>query len=387
MSTIQNLTLKNQLREINSDALLMIGNSDNTDLYYVSNFISMDSYTYIQTNSSEILFVPDMELNRAKIESRISDIRTISKYKNKKQKYKDFDIAYCDALIEIFKQEQIKKISVLRDFSFFFANRLKEAGFEIIAIESPFKKMRAKKNDLEIKMITAVQNACDSAMEVAINMIENSTEKNAMLYYKNEVLTSESIRTAIEYKLLEFGCNSENTIVACGEKSSNPHWAGTGALAPNESIVIDIFPRSKTFKYYADMTRTVCKGTPSKELNDMYDAVLFAQTKALELVKPGINCSEIHNAVCDVFERKGYETIKNNSKIGYIHSTGHGVGLDIHELPNVGNTDVSLEVGNIITIEPGLYYPNIGGIRIEDLVVVTENGCNNLTKYKKQFVV
>jgi Xaa-Pro aminopeptidase len=105
------------------------------------------------------------------------------------------------------------------------------------------------------------------------------------------------------------------------------------------------------------------------------------------MIRPGVSAANVHNAVCDTFEKLGYDTYKSGSKVGFVHSTGHGVGLDVHELPSVGETEVLLETGNVITVEPGLYYPKIGGIRLEDLVLVTENGCENLTTLEKKFVL
>lgn len=119
----------------------------------------------------------------------------------------------------------------------------------------------------------------------------------------------------------------------------------------------------------------------------MYETVLAAQKKAFGMVKPGVKAADVHNAICDLFEEHGYDTYRSGSKAGFIHSTGHGVGLDIHELPSVGENEALLEAGNVITIEPGLYYPEIGGIRLEDMVLVTENGCQNLTGLEKRFVL
>jgi Xaa-Pro aminopeptidase len=138
-------------------------------------------------------------------------------------------------------------------------------------------------------------------------------------------------------------------------------------------------------RYFADMTRTVIYGEPSKKLKEMYEAVRAAQEKAFEMIKPGISAANVHNEVCKTFEKLGYDTYKRGSKVGFIHSTGHGVGLDVHELPGIGETEVLLETGNVITVEPGLYYPEIGGIRLEDLVLVTENGSENLTSIEKKF--
>jgi Xaa-Pro aminopeptidase len=382
--------ITSELLKNNADSFLMSGDSHDADLYYSTHFFASDSFTYLQTkDAGEILLISEMESGRAGIESRISDIRTTQDYdyRSKIKARGDPALAYSDCLAELLQQENVRRIAVPRSFPLFAAQSLKEAGFSVIPIKSPFREMRKRKDESEIEKIQSVQNACEDAMKSAIEIISNAIVQDGLLYHRGYELTSEIVREAIDHKLLDSGCEADDTIVACGKKSSNPHWAGEGVLKAKEPIVIDIFPRSKKNRYHADMSRTVLKGEPSRELADMYDAVLAAQNAAFEHIKPGISCSEVHNAVCDVFEGKGYKTIRDDAKVGFIHSTGHGVGLDIHELPSVGDNGDVLEKGNVITIEPGLYYPDVGGIRIEDMVVVTGDGYENLTKFEKNFVV
>ncbi|RZN38380.1 MAG: M24 family metallopeptidase [Methanophagales archaeon ANME-1-THS] len=119
----------------------------------------------------------------------------------------------------------------------------------------------------------------------------------------------------------------------------------------------------------------------------MYDAVKHAQDAALARVKEGVSCKDVHNLVCDLFEDRGYETIRKGGKKGFLHSTGHGIGLNVHENPRVGDNDYVLKKGNVITIEPGLYEPGVGGVRLEDMVLVLKNGCENLTRFEKQLVL
>lgn len=334
------------------------------------------------------LLVPDMERSRAEMESRVSDIRSLNEfeYRSKVKDRKDAALAYSDCLSMILQKEGSRRVAVPRDFPYHIAQLLKEEGFSIEVVKSPFAGMRSKKGPSEVQVIKKVQDACNTAMETAVEMIKKSEDVDGTLNYHGFALTSDIIRKEIDIKLLEHGCESAGTIVACGKASSNPHWEGTGPLRSNEMVVIDIFPRSKKEKYYADMTRTVLKGTPSEKMEGMYEAVLAAQNIAIEMVRPGVKCSDIHNKVCDVFKEKGYDTPSDNSSVGFIHSTGHGVGLEIHEFPFIGNNEELLEEGNVITIEPGLYYPDIGGIRLEDLILVTPDGYENLTEMEKRFV-
>ncbi|WP_342306346.1 Xaa-Pro peptidase family protein [Methanolobus sp. ZRKC5] len=383
------IDISTSLESHKSDVYLMVGNSNNADIYYATRFFASDEFAYFHTKEgAETILISDMEKGRAEIESRVSDIRTLQgcDYRSKVKERKDPSLAYCDCLADILQKEGARRVAVPRDFPYHIAQTLKEEGFSIEAIKSPFAELRSRKDPSEIEMVKKVQDACNKAMKAAAEMVKKSEDVEGVLNYRGFALTSEMLRKEIDLTLLEHGCEAESTIVAGGTGSANPHWEGAGPLKANEPIVMDIFPHSKKERYYADMTRTVLKGEPSEKLADMYEAVREAQTAGIEMVKPGVKCSDIHNKVCDVFKEKGYDTIREGSNVGFIHSTGHGVGLEIHEFPFVGNSDVELEEGNIITIEPGLYYPDVGGIRLEDLILVTADGFENLTEMEKKFV-
>ena len=153
-------------------------------------------------------------------------------------------------------------------------------------------------------------------------------------------------------------------------------------------MIIDCFPRSLTSGYHADITRTVFRGRPSKRLREMWDAVEEGQALGCEMVKPGVAGKTIHKAIQKVFKDRGFETGPVDGKMqGFFHGTGHGLGLDVHEPPFFSGSTKGLETGMVITIEPGLYYPGIGGIRIEDDIAVTRDGHDNLVSMEKRFVV
>lgn len=158
-----------------------------------------------------------------------------------------------------------------------------------------------------------------------------------------------------------------------------------GILFEKKPIIIDIYPRSSNKRYFSDMTRTVVRGKALPEIKKIYNTVLAAQELAIKKVKPGIKGNELYKIVLDYFTNCGYKTERKGKVAqGFTHGLGHGVGLDVHEIPelNSSSKDV-LKTGSVVTVEPGLYYPEIGGVRIEDLVVVTKNGCENLTRFEK----
>ena len=363
---------------------LLIDNSvHNQDLYYKTRFLAPDRFLYLKSEKKEILLIPEMELGRARKESRISDIRTTSDYGViEKLKRYGRDRAQSLVISELLHDEGITEVSVPHDFPVFLADELREHGFKITPVQSPIRKLRSVKTREEIECIRKAQTCCETAMQTAIDLIRRAGIRKGVLTDSgsDQPLTSERIRAAVEHTLIDCGCESEGTIVAGGKGAADPHNAGRGVLRVDESIVIDIFPRLKRERYCADMTRTVARGNPSQALIEMYEAVLDAQTAALRMVRAGVSGEEVHDAVCGVFEDAGYREL-------FIHSTGHGVGLDVHEEPHIGVGGEMLKAGNVITIEPGLYDPEIGGIRIEDLVVVMRSGCENLTAIGKRFVV
>jgi Xaa-Pro aminopeptidase len=185
---------------------------------------------------------------------------------------------------------------------------------------------------------------------------------------------------------MERDCVAQHTIVAGGEHACDPHNEGSGPLPAGRSIIFDVFPRSAVSRYFADMSRTVVRGDVSPELKRLYDTVKDAQEEAIGKIKDGADGMRIHHGICARFEKAGYKTgVVEGRMQGYFHGTGHGVGLDIHEAPRISRTGSVLQEGHVVTVEPGLYYPGLGAVRIEDMVLVTKDGCRNLTNFPKVF--
>ncbi|MDD1745214.1 MAG: Xaa-Pro peptidase family protein [Candidatus Methanoperedens sp.] len=375
-----------------ADAYLMVSESAHSaDMYYATGFLAHDSFIYLNSKNEKLL-ISDMELGRAKKESRVRDVLPTSGFgiMEKLRALKDIDAAYNEMIVEFLRSENIKRIAVPYNFPVYLADIMRRDGIDVIPVKSPFRKMREVKNENEIKAIEKAQRAGEKALAEAISAIRNATVANGVLWHNNAPLTSEEIKSTIETSLLSGGFEAPDTIVACGRGSADPHWQGEGELRAGEPIVIDFVPRSKKERYYSDMTRTVVRGTPSDEIKDMYSAVREAQQAAIKRIKAGITGNEVHNIVCDVLEARGYETARGKTGVfteGFIHSTGHGVGLDIHEGPNLSESGKELKEGSVVTVEPGLYYKRTGGVRLEDVVVVTASGCKNLTMFGKNLVL
>ncbi|MCW3142178.1 MAG: Xaa-Pro peptidase family protein [Methanophagales archaeon] len=365
--------------------LLMLGESmHNADMYYATRFLASDPFIYLRLprEGKDILIVSQMEYERAKKETIVKEIRTSLDY--------GYDLKTEELIAKVLHEESINAIEVPRYFPLFTAEELRKKGIKVVPVEElSITKKRAIKDEQEVNYMKKAQRACEHAMEIALEVIKKSVVKDNLLLENGEIVTSERIKAYIEHDLIDSGCTCDGgePIVACGKRAADPHFTGSGSILADEPIIIDISPRLKLERYYSDMTRTVVKGESEKEIKEMYETVKHVQDSALALIQEGVTCKEVHNLVCDIFEERGYGTIRKKSKTGFIHSTGHGVGLNLHENPSVGDNDYELRKGNVITIEPGLYDPEVGGVRLEDMVLVLENGCENLTRFEKELTV
>ncbi|MDH5595230.1 MAG: M24 family metallopeptidase, partial [Candidatus Bathyarchaeota archaeon] len=210
---------------------------------------------------------------------------------------------------------------------------------------------------------------------------------------KKQPLTVKRVKSLIGHKFLDQGIIiEEELIVACGPRGADPHYNGDpeDKLKANQPIIMDVFPRSERKRYWSDMTRMVVKGKASDDVKRMFDAVLEAKNASVDALHAGVLGSDMNDVCCDVLEKAGYDTVRGGKRIkkGFIHSLGHGVGLEIHEGPSLSELyKFPLKEHNVVTVEPGLYDPDIGGVRIEDIVEVTKGGCNNLTTMETRLEV
>lgn len=373
----------------NKNYLIIDSSENNSDLYYKTGFFVPDSVLFLESKGKRTLVLNDLEYERGKSESKAEEVISYAEcvkiLKNKKVK----NISILDITDLILSQKRLKTVEVQKEFPVHYADGLRKRGYRVnVAKGSMFYPSRLVKTEQEIKYLKKSLKRTVEAMDLAINIISKSNIKNSRLYYKGSALTSERVKSFINSYLAGHEFTASHTIVAGGNDSWMPHNTGTGQLYAHRPIIIDIFPKFQETGYYGDMTRTVVKGKPSEELIKMYNTVLEGQKLGLKLIKHGVKAKTVHKSIVEVFNKKGFKTEMLDGKMqGFIHSTGHGLGLDIHEPPRISLNNETLVKGNVVTVEPGLYYEKLGGIRIEDSVVVTEKGCINLTKYKKQFIV
>jgi len=369
----------------NLDGFLFVGDSIcDADMYYLSHFLAGDRFALL-TQEKSTLLVSSMETGRARKESMADECLSTSQYQimEKLKGCEKPEEAYCRVLVEFLQGHGIRRLGVPFRFPAGIYQPLLQ-DFEVTVRESPASRWREIKRQEELDAIACTQRACERAMRQAVLLIGSSKPRGEMLYRDSQPLTSEKVRSIVEVSLLEDGCEAMDTIVAGGLAGADPHARGTGALAANAPIVIDIFSRSKSSRYFADMTRTVLKGEALPEVKEIYEAVRLAQAEGLLAIRAGVSGREVHSRVSQVFLDQGYPEKEGR---GFSHSTGHGVGLDVHEKPFLSEIGEALQVNHVVTVEPGLYYPEIGGVRLEDLVVVKEKGGENLTHFERELVL
>ncbi|MDH4128167.1 MAG: Xaa-Pro peptidase family protein [Spirochaetota bacterium] len=378
------------------NAILMVGESyNNSNLFYKTRFLSSIPFVYLSYKEMTIIVTPSAIWEQAKMEAQVSNVYSFSEF-NYVKKIKiagHKDLAFLLMLKEILDHFKITELTVPKDFPVFFANGLIKLGINIHIDCNLFVKERSIKNNQEILYIKETQSALEKGMKCAEDIIRQSIVKDDLLFYEGKVLLGSKLKKEIEITLLKEDCNLQDIIIACGKNSSDPHYHGDCDLKANEAIMIDIFPYSKRNRYYADMTRTFTKGNSHPQIHKMYKSVLKAQKRAIENVKDGVPANVIFQVACNSFKEDGFTTLQDQKPTepmltkGFLHSIGHGIGLNIHESPFLFSQEIKLNAGNIITVEPGLYDPDYGGIRIEDIVLVKEDGCEILTQYHNNFVI
>jgi Xaa-Pro aminopeptidase len=368
------------------DAIVMIAASEiDSNLYYATGFLAPDPFIFIQCGEEKILVMSDLEVDRARSQGRVDTVLSYSAYEARLRESGTKPPGLLDVLDMVLRERKARRLLVPGNFGIEYADSLRARGYTLTVKREPFFEERVVKSEEEIEQITATQRATEEAVDAAVSAIRSAkVGSDDFLYLDGELLTSEALKKIINVKLMESDCIAQHTIVAAGVHGVDPHHQGAGPIRANESIVMDVFPRSGRTRYFADMTRTVVKGKASPKLKAMYRSVLNAQERGIELIRDGADGKAIHSEVNQVLEKDGFTTGMVGGRMqGFFHGTGHGLGLDIHEPPRISKMGAVLKSGYVVTVEPGLYYLDAGAVRIEDLVVVTSTGCRNLTKFPK----
>ena len=366
------------------DLLIIAASETDSNLYYATRFPAPDAFIFLRVKGEKILLMSDLEVDRAKATATVDTVLAYSEYEERVKRHGVSQPNAIDVLDTLLKERGVTRVLVPENFGFEHARRLQALGYDLSTKREPFFEERAIKTPAEVESIESAQRAVESAVQKVIDLLREASIKDGFIVHDGEPVTSERIKKIINVGLMEQDCVSQHTIIAGGVQACDPHNEGTGPLRAHEAIVMDIFPRHSHSRYFADMSRTVLKGTARPGLKRLYDAVLAAQEEAIASVRDGADGKAIHLQVNRRFEDAGFKTgLMHGRMQGFFHGTGHGVGIDIHEAPRISRTGSRLQTGHVVTVEPGLYYPEIGATRIEDMVLVTDDGCRNLTQFPK----
>ena len=368
------------------------------DVYHATRFLAPDPVIALEGIEELVLVVSSLEEGRARKESRATTVVNMNEFGAQELSARGISgTEFWATLMKRFLDARsIRRVSVPPYFPLAEADRLREMGVELVVANDLRERRRVKRPD-EIDAIEAAQRATETAWREGVDAIRRAKMRpDKTLELDGAVFTAERLRAIVEAALLARGYASDGAICAPGAQAADPHQIGTGPLHAGEPIVMDIFPQHKQTRYWADMTRTVSKGEPPAAIRKIYDVVMRAQDAGITALRPGVTGREVHELVEDIIWEAGYDTLRPGQKKdpadptprGFIHSTGHGVGLEIHEAPAIARSGTKpLLVGDVVTIEPGVYDPVIGGVRLEDMLVITETGARNLTQAPRELVV
>lgn len=372
---------------MSKENLLIVADSEHdADMLYAVRMFVPDPFIYLKVDGKCFVVMSDLEINRAQKKAPHCKVLGLSEYQEKLRKAGIKRPGLAHVIRAILKEQKLRKINVPPTFPHGLARQLRDLKVKVRLCKKGCFPERELKTPEEIKKISAALMMAEVGLSEGIQILKRAKiGKKGRLLHNNIPLTSERLRAIIDTAIIQAGGIANHTIVAGGEQGCDPHEQGYGPLSAGVPIILDVFPRSQKTGYWGDITRTVVKGRASETVRKMFHAVVQAQEVALKNIShdaPGI---EVHKKVAEFFEKEGFKSGKSNGQMqGFFHGTGHGVGLEIHEAPRIGkNSPDTLRAGHVVTVEPGLYYPGIGGVRLEDMAAVTRNSPKNLTKFEK----
>jgi Xaa-Pro aminopeptidase len=354
--------------------VLIPSGTDDADFIYATGF-AVESALYIRFGEGDdILVASPLEIDRARLQSKAA---------------KKLELEEADSLAalaaKLLRERASEAARVSPRLQAGYLEELRAAGLDIEVDRDLFRAQRRQKSPQEAAFIEACQRAGQAAVVEVVSLLAQADVNDGLLWLEGSPLTSERLIARASLLLGERGFSCPDMIVAGSPECAMPHYRGEGPIRANAPVIIDIFPAGRTSHYHGDITRTVVVGEIPDEVRRMHAAVLQALDAGIESIRDGTSCGEVHRAVCQVLVDRGFGTTTRGFEgpegvARMSHSTGHGVGLDVHEDPRLRDpNDSDLLDGDVVTVEPGLYLAGMGGVRVEDTGMVTRNGFKNFT--------
>lgn len=333
-------------------------------------------------DGDQVLVTAELEFERARVQSRVKEV--VDRRHAGWVESRDTTAAWAAVARHVLRERGVDAIRVSAALPVGFYEQLRTLGIEAVIDGQPFTDRRRRKSAEEASFIHAAQRAAEAACAEVAAHLAVAEVRDGLLWLDGRPLTSERLMARAEGALAEIGYVGGEMIIAGSPECSLPHFRGEGQLRANAPVIIDIFPRGKTSGYHGDLTRTIVPGEIPDAVRRMWEACCAALDAATAMLRAGVNGRDVHHAACRVMVERGYGTYTRGFEgpdgvAKMSHSLGHGVGLDVHEPPNLRDLDYPLEAGDVVTVEPGLYLAGLGGVRVEDTGIVTRDGFTNFT--------
>ena len=372
----------------NKATRLIVAASDiDADMLYATKFWAPDPFIFLERNGKRTLVLSDLEIDRGRKQAKADEFVMFSQLEHKVQGKSKKAPPYAKVLAHFLRKRGIRSAVVPSNFPLGYAQELAANKIRVQATNGLFWPEREAKSEKEIEMIGRALRITETGLKRAIEVLKASKPgAGKRLRWSGKTLTSEMLRAEIDSTILRAGGIPTGTIVAGGDQACDPHERGFGPLCADSLIILDVFPRDAKTGYFGDMTRTVLRGRASEAQRKLWKTVKAGQALALRKIKAGLDGMTIHKAIQQFFSERGFPTeVRKGRRVGFFHGTGHGLGLEIHEHPRLQK--VTLKDRQVLTVEPGLYYPGVGGARQEDVVVVTKSGCRVLSRFPKRLEI
>ena len=373
------------MSEPKSKTRLMVAASESdADMLYATKFFAPDPFVFLERDGKRTLLLSDLEIDRGRASAEVDEFLPYSQFEREVQGTSRKAPSYDDVVAHFLRQQKVKSVFVPAKFPLGLARKLEANQIRVEVGGELYWPERETKTEAELRLQRKALEITEAGMARGIEVLKKSKPgKGGKLGWSGQVLTSEILRAEIDSAVLRAGGLPANTIVAGGDQACDPHERGHGPLKANSLIILDIFPRSATSGFYGDLTRTVLRGRASDAQRKLWETVNAGQALALKKMKPGVDGLKLHQEIKQFFADEGFPTeVRDGRQTGFFHGTGHGLGLEIHEFPRFQKT--VFKPGQVLTVEPGLYYPGLGGVRTEDVVALTKSGIRMLSRFGNQ---
>lgn len=363
--------------------LIYASSEESADMLYATKFSAPDAFLFLQQRGKRSIVLTDLEIDRGKKQAIVDEVISLSAIERPLEKRLKTKPVIEETIASFLRRRRVRRAEVPADFPLGLAHQLAKRKINLTPVQGLFWSGREFKTAEEISRIEEAIRITEIGLARGIEVLKASQIRpKRRLRWAGRWLTSEILRGEIDSAIVRAGGQPINSIVAGGEQACDPHERGSGALLANSLIILDVFPRDAKTGYFGDVTRTVVRGRANEDQRKLWHAVLEGQKYALENIRVGESGKALQDKVTEIFAEKGYTTeIRNGRWVGFFHGLGHGLGLEIHESPRISRTD--FKRGQVLTVEPGLYFPGLGGVRHEDDGVVTETGLRVLSSFPK----